>query len=428
MIMNHNEEYPGDFQNPAGDGREQPRWMVIAFAMTVLIAVAAYYRIIWVSVDGFVQAMDYCDILFCDFVVYYYEMGQQVFAELGPVVGFYYSPLFALSLAPLGAMDLDGAVIVWGMVMVLTTAGLGILSYRTAPPESRVTIAGFILLFLTSFPVLHNFKWGQVSVLLVLLIVASLVAYERNRVVASAILLALAVSIKYYPIIFIVYFIIHRDWKFVATFAVSLIMLVFTIPAVVLGPGETAEFLKQLFVVTGEAQRAAGGPNSQSLKNVLARVIPLGGENLEVARIVFAAVGYLFLQVNLVLMFLMRRLPRHEGLTISFMLLFLSIPLFVASSWPHYLAYLPFCQVLAFEMLRQAYEPSHSRRRIMGGLLLLSVVLASVMAFDLVGSWEVYNGAGLLFWSNLSLIIFVYLHALPKIFPPRVTTIRDGQA
>lgn len=99
----------------------------------------------------------------------------------------------------------------------------------------------------------------------------------------------------------------------------------------------------------------------------------------------------------------------------SFMLLFLSIPLFVGTSWPHYLAYLPLCQVLAFEMLRQNRKASTLRRKTLGGLLVLSVALASVMMFDLVGSWERYNGSGLLFWSNMSLLIFLYLHVGPRI-------------
>jgi alpha-1,2-mannosyltransferase len=392
--------------------------MVVAFALIVLVAVSVYYRILWGSVEGFVQSIDYCNKLFCDFVVYYYEMGRTILVTKVPAPGFYYSPLFALSMALFGAFELKNALLLWGVVMIVTTVGLGVLSYRTAPPESRVTIAGFILLFVTSFPILHNFKWGQVSVLLVLLVVGSLVAYERKHVVPSALLLALAVSIKYFPVIFIIYFIIHRDWKFVLTFVLGSVAFLFIIPAIVIGPSETLEFLRRLVVESGEAQRAAGGPNSQSLKNVLARLLPVSGGAVESSRIAFAAVAYFLLQANLVLVFLLRKITRHEGLTICFMLLFLSTPLFVGTSWPHYLVYLPFCQVLAFEMLRQTYEPSRVRRRIMAGLLVVSVVLASVMMFDLVGSWERYNGAGMLLWSDIALLAFLYLHAVPKILPP----------
>ena len=395
----------------------RPQWVVAGFALTVLVAVGVYYRMIWGSLEGFVVAVDFCDKLFCDFVVYYYEMGRSILATKVPAPGFFYSPLFAVILIPLGALELSMATIVWGIVMLFTTASLGVLSYRTAPPESRVTIAGFILLFMTSFPVLHNFKWGQVSVLLVLLVVASLVAYEHGRIALSAILLALAVSIKYYPLVFVVYFIVHRDWKFVLSFAISVLVCVFVLPAVVLGPGDTVEFLNRVLVGSGGVQRGAGGPNSQSLKNVLARLYPGSPGTVEISRIAFAAVGYFMFWGNLVLVFLLRKLGRHEALTISFMVLFLSIPLFVGTSWPHYLVYLPFCQVLAFEMLRQTYEPSRVRRRILAGLLAVSVALASVMVFDLIGSWERYNAPGLLLWSNISLLVFVYLHAVPKILP-----------
>lgn len=405
----------------------KPRWTIVAFALTVLVGVGVYYRFIWGSVGGFVAAMDFCDKLFCDFVVYYYEMGRQILSTKAPTVGFYYSPLFALFLAPFGALELKTAVVWWGVVMVATTAGLGILSYRTAPPESRVTIAGFLLLFVTSFPVLHNFKWGQVSVLLVLLVVASLVTYEKGHVVLSAILLALAVSVKYYPVIFLAYFLIHRDWKFVLAFMTSLVVFLFAVPAIVLGTDQTLGFLSQLMIESGEAQRAAGGANSQALKNVLARIIPVGRDAVEVSRIVFAAIGYLLLQGNLVLLFLMRKLPRHEGIIMSFMVLFLSIPLFVGTSWPHYLVYLPFCQTVAFEMLRQTRGEGALRRRIMASLLTVSVVLASVMMFNLLGSWERYNGAGLLFWSNMCLLAYLYMYALPKILPLHVKLASEMQ-
>ena len=213
MMTDRHKNFSEQSSGPVDAPIRRPRWMVVGFALTVIVAVGVYYRILWGSVDGFVQSIDFCDKLFCDFVVYYYEMGRTILTTKVPTPGFYYSPLFAISLAFFSAWDMETAVVLWGVVIVATTAGLGILSYRTAPPESRVTIAGFMLLFLTSFPILHNFKWGQVSVLLVLLVVASLVAYERKHVVPSALLLALAVSIKYFPIIFVVYFIIHRDWK-----------------------------------------------------------------------------------------------------------------------------------------------------------------------------------------------------------------------
>jgi hypothetical protein len=185
----------------------------------------------------------------------------------------------------------------------------------------------------------------------------------------------------------------------------------------VLGTDQTLAFLSQLMIESGEAQRAAGGANSQALKNVLARMIPVGRDAVEVSRVAFAAIGYLLLQGNLVLLFLLRKLPRHEGLTMSFMVLFLSVPLFVGTSWPHYLVYLPFCQTVAFEMLRQTRGEGALRRRIMASLLTVSVILASVMMFNLLGSWERYNGAGLLFWSNMCLLAYLYMYALPKVLP-----------
>jgi len=100
-----------------------------------------------------------------------------------------------------------------------------------------------------------------------------------------------------------------------------------------------------------------------------------------------------------------RRAPRDVEW--AFALLFLSLPLAIDTSWPHYFVYLPFAQTLVWLALREA---TGWTRRLAGLLLAISVVLASMPFFALVGRWQDYSQYGVLFVANLGLLIAA--HAL----------------
>ena len=109
-----------------------------------------------------------------------------------------------------------------------------------------------------------------------------------------------------------------------------------------------------------------------------------------------------------------RRAPRATEWAVA--LLFLGLPLAIETSWPHYFVYLPFAQTLvALEtgfLLRNSV-PTGSRSPVgwaAATLLLLSIVLASMPFFHLVGRWQDYSQYGVLFVANLSLLIAA--HAL----------------
>ncbi len=100
----------------------------------------------------------------------------------------------------------------------------------------------YTFLFITSLPLLHNIKWGQVSVLITLFILISLLLYEGDHKLGSAILLAFAISIKYYPAVFLVYFLLRRDGRYLLTCLAACGFFLLAIPALVMGLDRTLEF------------------------------------------------------------------------------------------------------------------------------------------------------------------------------------------
>jgi hypothetical protein len=99
----------------------------------------------------------------------------------------------------------------------------------------------------------------------------------------------------------------------------------------------------------------------------------------------------------------------HWHLTI----LFLILPFFTETSWPHYFVYLPFVQVF---LLWQLWQQSW-RWRLFGGLVLLtSAVLASMPYFGWLNDRQSYARSGTLFWVDFMLFLLVMALILPRIW------------
>ena len=66
-------------------------------------------------------------------------------------------------------------------------------------------------------------------------------------------------------------------------------------------------------------------------------------------------------------------------------------------------------------MLSVPREPTAGRRAVLASTVLLSVLLSNVIFFNLWGDWRGYASSGVLFASNLVLLIGVYVTVLPKL-------------
>lgn len=88
-------------------------------------------------------------------------------------------------------------------------------------------IATWILLFITSGPLLCHIWVGQIDLLVISLILFSLSAYIKNYKWLSAILLSIAAITKIYPAVFLLYYVvIHKDYKYLLYISISAISLI----------------------------------------------------------------------------------------------------------------------------------------------------------------------------------------------------------
>jgi len=383
----------------------------ILLVILLITAVFGYSWLEWRSLQNFVTAIDHGDILFGDLVDFYHPMAKVILTEKLPVKGYYYSAFFALLISPLGSLPIEQAQWIWGALQVVLAGLLAwVAGFKTLElPRPQKLL--FLFLFLTSFPLLHNFKWGQISVLMTLCILASMWLYQQDRPLLSALILAFAVSIKYYPIIFLAYPLFKRDFRFLSAFGISALIFYAVIPSLVLGPQAWVGFERAVSQLITDA-KFTGDVNSQYLGHVILRSLPFDDAPFKqkVASMLLQSAGGLVFLANIGLIWLAQKKQVKDALVISTGIMFLSLPFIIQTSWSHYFVYLPFVQITLIHFFGKESKPAL-------GMLVVSCAASSILVFNLFPGWSEYNNAGMLFISNLLLLIVTYLwlwHGIKK--------------
>ncbi len=383
-------------------------WYLLLVVM--LLGISAYYWFEWRTLANFIGSMDNNLEFMGDFLVYFYPMGQQILHGYTPVPGYYYTSFFALLLVPIGMLLPHSAIVVWGAIQFVCLAALCIISanlLHLSRPLGKLLCVG---LYVTCFPVLHNINWGQVSILITLLVVAAFYAYAKNMRVLAGILLACAAAIKYYPLLFLVYFILKRDVRTCMAFIVAAFVFYFAFPATVLGIDKWLEFERIARTALLHKEVILGDVNSQYIASVGLRWIGVisSQDAADSAVKILSFLGYGIALSCIAMVWLLQQRPQCEKYGLPMVVIFLSIPFLIKTSWPHYFVYLPICQMAVFSYYAASFRTYGLSAKMLGSLPVLSISLSSIFMFNLFPDWIIYNSYGMLFLSNLLLLIAVY--------------------
>ncbi|MCP4345673.1 MAG: DUF2029 domain-containing protein [Desulfobacterales bacterium] len=378
----------------------------ILSGIVILLFVFVYYISTWKTLNAFVLSVDHCDLLFCDFIKHYYPMGKNIFVSKIPAWGYFYSAFFAILLSPFGSIPLPVSVLCWGILQVSATALLCILpGYRFfKASHSRLPLL-YVFIFATSFPLIHNMKWGQVSVFITLCIFCSLLAYQAGFGKSAVVVLAFATSIKYYPAFFLLYFLIRKEIRLSVLFIIATVFFLAIIPSFTLGLAETFHFHR---IVNNAIQKSAwimNDSNSQYFTHVVKRLSGLEAKHNMLYILKF--LGYGIVLTNLWLTSFIQKTDIPHKPFISFSVLFLTIPFMIKTSWPHYFVFLPFCQIAFIRIVTLLYAEKW-KLLLLYTLALLSMILSNTLFFNQFQHWSLYSYWGYLFFSNTLLLIAVY--------------------
>jgi alpha-1,2-mannosyltransferase len=151
-----------------------------------------------------------------------YADGATFRTQVGLGLPFTYPPLAAVAFAPLALVSLPTAsVAITALTCVLLVVSTWIVLTRLDVAESWQVggsawlrrwwlAAGLVALAAWWFePVLENFRFGQVNVMLMTLVIADCV--PRRTPWPRGLLLGLAIALKLTPAVFLLYFVLRRD-------------------------------------------------------------------------------------------------------------------------------------------------------------------------------------------------------------------------
>ena len=193
-------------------------------------------------------------------------------------------PIFPISLYPLSMMPAVDAAMLWfGAKAILAAVCLVACMRMAVPREARFPwwAQGAVVL-LALRPVMGDLFHANNNLIILALIVATLAAWRRGHDVLAGLLLALAITYKVTPALFVPYFLYKRSWKTVAATFVGIFLFVVVIPSLVLGPAFNAECLKAWYRrILGPYMEDGTTSNqevNQSMIGVLTRLMTTSGK------------------------------------------------------------------------------------------------------------------------------------------------------
>ena len=221
-----------------------------------------------------------------DFRVYHYG-ARGVFDGTRPVYGrasglgwpmhYRYPPLFLLLFAPFATVPLSWGAAIWLILKVAVLIWL-VRAMRKAgavlkqPMTTMAVLPG--LLFIAPYLV-EEFRYGNVQFFIFALTAAALLMARRKPLVAAG-SLALAISVKVWPLFFVPYLAVRRDWK-VVSYTMVFVVVLALLPSFYFGVGGNFSLLNQWFAQEFHTQLNENEiwfPN-QSLRGFLMRYLTM---------------------------------------------------------------------------------------------------------------------------------------------------------
>jgi Glycosyltransferase family 87 len=148
--------------------------------------------------------------------------GETLYRPSDGHMQFKYAPLSAVFFVPFSLLPLETAKAAWFIVeIVLLTACLA-LAYRSlAPPRKKpLLVLGLTILVLAKF-IGREFELGQVNLLILFLVLASLAAWRKGREGWAGVLWGLSLFFKPYALVFLPYVLLRRRFRILAAGAAT---------------------------------------------------------------------------------------------------------------------------------------------------------------------------------------------------------------
>jgi len=346
-----------------------------------------------------------------------------------------YLPFFMILMAPLGLLPVKVAAIVFNTIsMAAFAASVGITRSWVGP---RAAIAAALLVGAYAADCI---LLGQTALIVGALLVWTWRLAERRRGVIAGGVLALAASIKLFPIVLVLFFVLKRQFRVILGLVLGLIACNAVLPAIVFGPRESLVLHREFWQRSAQNQSLLAlaaadsdkmGFANQSLPVILRRLLlPVGaGRHLDgsgvavsiadwsdrsgsLAGIRLSAIQWLLIALLCGLSIVTIIVTRHPASRLGVERLRLEYAAFVLLSlllspviWTFYLAlcYLPLALLAGIAAVQ--FAGTHRRVSASSAVLALWALATPLLA------WPEARAAGLHYWASVLLLITTLLLA-----------------
>jgi hypothetical protein len=216
-----------------------------------------------------------------DFRVYHYGargVSDGTRPVYGPASGigwpmhYRYPPFFIFVFAPFALLPLGWGAAMWVILKVGVLVALGRSFLSRLGAEFHPSFLLLPFLFIAPY-VIEDFRYGNAQFFVFALTAAALLTV-RSRPVLSAAGLALAISIKVWPLFFVPYLAAKGNWKLVS-YIMAFVVVLALLPSVYFGFQANLDLLSQWVIQESQTQLSESEiwfPN-QSLRGVLMRYL-----------------------------------------------------------------------------------------------------------------------------------------------------------
>jgi hypothetical protein len=332
-------------------------------------------------------------------------------------------PFFTLISFPFAYLSYPHALFLWTFLSILA-GGLGILLLQQKlDPDSFSILASLLLLigFFSYFPSFASLQFGQVTFLLLPLLVLGWRAAHEAKIIKAAIFLALAASLKPFIGLFLFYFVIRKQWRGLGVF-IAIMLSCALIAAAFFGLSSYLSY----YHTCQQISWAASNWNI-SLYGFLLRLV--GGNEHNAALIPLPGlITFLYPLLTLLLMLAMIRflVPQthidfQQKTDLDFSLIIVGMLLLSPLAWIYYFPFLSIPGLILWQFSKKGIYP------VALPLLLATLILLSNIPISLISSEKinvanmpvVFLGATLYFTVLLGLmgLLFRVRHYLTGQFP-----------
>jgi hypothetical protein len=215
-----------------------PRWSIAIYVMSFIFLALAFYRIFKIVENNLPWDfyVDYCSAkAFWTGINPYTPDGfhESGLSKMGPT-GLGHPPCTPFIFLPYGALSLNTAYLIHTFFTVIIFYAVIRLSLKMATalyeikmPLSLISIAITSLLAHAPF-FMDQIRLGQLSVFIAYFLLLSLWNYNHNRLWVAGFWWGLVCSIKFFPGIFLLLWLVRKEWKLIFSATLTFLTIAFT--------------------------------------------------------------------------------------------------------------------------------------------------------------------------------------------------------